>query len=295
MGSKARNSLYHSKSPMNRPLLLALTCLFTLTAYAVEIKGFSPDDSLVYKTIGDTELKLHIFYPEGHKVTDLRPGIVFFFGGGWNEGSPSQFFPQCEYLASRGMVALSAEYRVRYRNKTTPIECVKDAKSAVRWIRSNAAERGIDPDSILAAGASAGGHIAAATGTIEYFEEEGEDLSVSSRPSALVLFNPVLDVGPTGFQHERMKDYWEKISPIHSIHKNTPPTVLLLGTRDNVIPVPAAEEYKRRMEALGLRCDVYLYKDQTHGFFNYGKKYYEPTIRDMDRFLVSLGYLETLK
>jgi acetyl esterase/lipase len=92
-----------------------------------------------------------------------------------------------------------------------------------------------------------------------------------------------------------MKDYWEKISPIHSIHKNTPPTVLLLGTRDNVIPVPTAEEYKRRMEALGLRCDVYLYKDQTHGFFNYGKKYYEPTIRDMDRFLVSLGYLETLK
>ena len=280
---------------MKRRIITALTFLLTLTTYALEIKGFSPDESLVYKTIGDTELKLHIFYPEGHKVTDDRPGIVFFFGGGWNNGSPSQFFPQCEYLASRGMVAMSAEYRVKSRNKTTPKECVKDAKSAVRWIRSNSAKLGIDPAKILAGGGSAGGHIAAATGTSEYFEETGEDLDISSRPSALVLFNPVVDNGPSGFGHERMKDYWEEISPMHNIHKDTPPTVLLLGTRDRIIPVSTAQAYQRRMEALGLRCDVYLYKDQTHAFFNYGKEFYGPTIRDMDRFLVSLGYLDALK
>jgi len=45
-----------------------------------------------YKTIGeDVNLKLYIFNPDGHKVTDKTPAIVFFFGGGWNSGTPTQF------------------------------------------------------------------------------------------------------------------------------------------------------------------------------------------------------------
>src|SRR5210317_1899318 len=102
---------------------------------ALEIDGFKPDKEVVYKTIGDVELKLHIFNPEGHKASDESPAIVFFFGGGWMGGSPSQFYPHCDYLASRGMVAMSAEYRVKGKHKTSPKECVMDGKSAVRWIR----------------------------------------------------------------------------------------------------------------------------------------------------------------
>ena len=262
------------------------------SVHALKIEGFTPDESIVYKTIGEDELKLHVFYPENHnKKTDKRPAIVFFFGGGWVGGNPSQFFPHCQHLASRGMVAISAEYRIRSRHQTTPKECVKDGKSAIRWIRKNAPELGIDPNSIVAGGGSAGGHVAAATGTLKGFEEEGEDLSISSRPNALVLFNPVFDNGPGGYGHDRVKDYWEAFSPLHNINKNTPPTIVLAGTEDRYVPAETFKAFQRRMQATGLRSELHLYEGQQHGFFNRGRGFYEQPLMDMDRFLVSLGLL----
>lgn len=276
-----------------RGLLSACIMVLAARGHAVEIAGFSPDQSLVYKTVGETRLKLHIFNPEGHQASDKRPVIVFFFGGGWIGGSPSQFYPHCEYLASRGMVAISAEYRTQHPHGVSPQECVKDGKSAVRWIRRHAAELGIDPDKVLAGGGSAGGHVAAATGTTTAFEEEGEDLSTSAVPAALVLFNPVFDNGPEGYGHDRVKEYWKAISPMHNISGTTPPTIVFLGTRDKHVPVKVAREYKRLMEVNGRRCDLHLFEGQAHGFFNYAnREFYTKTIVEMDRFLGSLGYLE---
>ena len=125
-----------------------------------------------YKEASGAKLFLHVFNPEGHKTTDARPAIVFFFGGGWNGGTPKQFEPHCQYLARRGMVAITAEYRVKSRNKTSPFECVADGKSAVRFIRANAAKLGVDPKRVAAGGGSAGGHVAAATGNCPELEEQ---------------------------------------------------------------------------------------------------------------------------
>lgn len=252
-----------------------------------------PDETIVYKKLEDDELSLHLFYPENHQASDKRSGIVFFFGGGWNGGSPSQFYPHCQYLSSRGMVAMSAEYRVKSRNQTTPRECVMDGKSAVRWIRLNAKKLGIDPAKIAAGGGSAGGHVAAATGTVEAFEQAGEDGSVVSCPDALVLFNPVFDNGPKGYGHSRVKDYWKEISPLHNITSSVPPTVVFLGTKDQLIPVETAKRYQRLMEEKKRRCDLHLYQGQAHGFFNLskGRDFYVQTVFEMDRFLCSLGFL----
>ena len=254
-----------------------------------------PDTLLVYKTIGETELNLHVFNPEGLKPSDRRPAIVFFFGGGWKGGTPSQFYPHCAHLAERGMVAMAADYRVESRNHTTPKECVKDGKSAVRWMRQHAQELGIDPDRIAAGGGSAGGQVAAAAGTTTGLEEEGEDMNVSSRPNALVLFNPAFDNGPDGLAYDRVKDYWQEFSPLHNISESAPPTIVFLGTEDKLIPVATAEDYKRRMEQKGCRCDLHLYEGQGHGFFNFNRsrEYYDTTVAEMDRFLESLGYLES--
>lgn len=276
-------------------IIHAVVLLFicTLSAYTLEVEGFTPDKEVVYKTVGDVKLKLFVFTPPDCTPSDKRPAIVFFFGGGWNNGSPSQFYPHCEYLASRGMVAMAADYRVASRNKTTPRECVKDGKSAVRWIRRHAGELSIDPDKIAAGGGSAGGHVAAATGTLDAFNEAGEDLGVSCIPNALVLFNPVFDTGPDGYAYERVKDYWKEFSPFHNISRKTPPTIIFLGTKDQLIPVATAEEYKKCMEEKGIRCDLQLYPDQPHGFFNYkNKDNYRDTVIKMDRFLTSLGYLQ---
>ena len=276
-----------------------ITLLLAMSLHAEEgemkpITDTTPDTSVVYKTVDRTELKLHIFNPKDLKEGDKRPAIVFFFGGGWVNGTPSQFYPHCEHLASRGIVAMSAEYRIKSKHGTTPAECVKDGKSAIRWMRKNAAELGIDPDRIIAGGGSAGGHVAAAVATTEGFEEDGEDLSVSCRPQALVLFNPVYDNGPEGFGYSTVKDYWKQISPMHNISSNTPPTIVMFGTQDKHVSAGVAQEYKRLMEEKGRRCDLHLYEGQAHGFFNLGKsrEYYDKTVADMDSFLESLGYLK---
>src|ERR1700760_1649364 len=74
-----------------------------------------------YKEVDGTALKVWIFQP-GEKAAEgaKRAAIVFFFGGGWSNGSPSQFERQCRYLASRGMVALTADYRVETRQHVKP-------------------------------------------------------------------------------------------------------------------------------------------------------------------------------
>lgn len=291
---------------MNTPSLLLLLSLALVPAQeakkakknrapALQFDGASSE---IYKEASGTKLLLHIFTPPGHESAHKRPAIVFFFGGGWNGGTPKQFEPHARYLASRGMVALLADYRVKSRQGTTPFECVKDGKSAVRWIRTNAARLGIDPGRVAAAGGSAGGHVAAATGTVPGLEENGENLKISSRPNALVLFNPVFDNGPESYGYSRFKERFREISPIHNISKKTPPTIAFLGTKDKLIPVATAQKYKKLMEKEGRRCDLHLYEDQPHGFFNgptrKGKfnEYYLQTVTAMDRFLVSLGYIK---
>jgi acetyl esterase/lipase len=250
-------------------------------------------EGVVYKSVGDVNLRVHLFFPKDHLATDTRPAAVFYFGGGWNGGSVDQFKPHARYLASRGMVAAVADYRVKQRHGTSPFACVADAKSAVRWLRSNATRLGIHPDRIAAGGGSAGGHVAATTGVVPGLEEKGEDQAVSTKANALLLFNPVFDNGPGGYGHQRVKKRYLEISPLHNIQKGAPPTIVFLGTKDTLIPVATAESYAAKMKAVGSRCDLHLYKGQPHGFFNErNNKHYYLTVVEMDRFLESLGWLQ---
>jgi acetyl esterase/lipase len=250
-----------------------------------------------YKTTSDArkepvKLHLHVFTPNDNLGKNNRPAIVFFFGGGWMGGTPSQFYPQCRHLAQRGMVAISAEYRTAKPHGTTPAECVKDGKSALRYVRSNAKSLGIDPLRVAAGGGSAGGHVAAAIATLEGFNDPDDDSTVSAKPDALVLFNPVFDNGPTGYGHDRVKAYWESFSPLHNLSAQTPPAIVFLGTKDNLIPTATAEAFRDKMKKLGVRSELFLYEGQPHGFFNAkNAEHYEKTLAEADRFLTSLGFL----
>jgi acetyl esterase/lipase len=136
------------------------------------------------------------------------------------------------------MVAARADYRIKSKHDVTPKECVEDAKSAVRWIRQNAAKLGVDPDRIVAAGGSAGGHIAACTAFTPGLEADGEDIKISSKPNALVLFNPVLrfDNMPPLMQRIGNDEALGKaISPTLHLAKDSPPTLLLFGTADRLL------------------------------------------------------------
>lgn len=258
-----------------------------------------PDKTLAYKTVtgkdgAPIELKLQVFLPQGWQASDQRPAAVFFHGGGWHGGGPDHYYPQSRYLALRGMVAISVEYRTINRFGTSPKECVKDGKSAMRWVKAHAAELGIDPEQIVAGGGSAGGHIAAATALVRAFDEQDEDTSVSCIPKALLLFNPVFDNGPDGFAHELVQPYWKEISPIDHIDAQAPPAMVLLGTEDIYVPVETAKRFERQMKENGRRCDLHLYEGQKHGWYNLWVSRHamaEALIR-IDRFLTSLGYLD---
>lgn len=255
---------------------------------------FSPDETPVYKRVGDVELRMHVFKPAGWAASDRRGGIVFFFGGGWVSGSPTQFYSHCRRLADLGMVAMAAEYRVKNTHGTTPCECVADGKSAIRWVRSHAAALGIDPERVAAGGGSAGGHVAAATAFSKGFDDPADNLGVSCLPVALALFNPVSDNGPGEFGHEAVADRWEDFSPAHNIAAPAPPAILFLGTEDKLIPVATAERFRDRIRACGAACELHLYDGEGHGFFNYGdgaNPSYPDTVAKMVAFLKACGML----
>lgn len=296
--------------------LAAMALLLTVGPDSLEAQRPYPPEmegttSEVYRTVGDVELRMYLCNPEGHTADDRRPAIVFFFGGGWRAGSPQQFLPHCRYLAERGMVAAVADYRVASRHGVTADECVKDAKSAVRWLRANADRLGIDSDRIAAGGGSAGGHLAAATATLPAHDPDPD--GVSPVPNALVLFNPATvlapvdgDPMPTEEERERFEALTERfgappesMSPYHHLREGLPPTILFHGQADETVPHSTADRFCRGLREHRARCDFVSYHDQGHGFFNFGRgegeeknKWYEDTVSRMDGFLYSLEWLD---
>ncbi len=249
---------------------------------------------IVYKTTPQGELKLHVFSPKGEiQAAVLRPCAVFFFGGGWKSGSYLQFVPQAEYLASRGIIAISADYRILNVHKTPLDKAVEDAKSAIRWVRVHATELGIDPNKIIAIGGSAGGHLAACTAFVTAYDAESDDKTLSAKPNAMVLFNPAmniatllreLDTGDNLVTHEVA----EAITPNSFVSKDTPPAILFFGTADKL--KVGGDEYVTKAKALGLRVEMWSAADMPHGFFN-KEPWIQVTAKKMDEFLISLGYL----
>ncbi|MET3114305.1 acetyl esterase [Pedobacter sp. CG_S7] len=248
-----------------------------------------------YKKIDTVDLKLHLYYPQGYKKNKQYPAIIFFFGGGWNSGSINQFEQHARYFSSRGMISILADYRVFSRNKTSPFEAVKDARSALRYIKIHSKNLNIDSTKIVASGGSAGGHLAAACDLLNV-DEAGDDLAISTKPVALVLFNPVFDNGPGGYGYERIGEGYPEISPIHNIKIGAAPTILFFGTKDKFVPIETAKLYKSKIEAVGTKCDLFLFEGQGHGFFNYHKigknTYFLETLKEADHFLYSLGLIK---
>ena len=265
-------------------ILTAVLCASLAVAHGQE--------TMVYKKAGQRELHLFVEKPPAWKAADQRPAIVFFFGGGWVGGTPDQFLKQSQYLATRGMVGIRVEYRtIPNGDKGPPVVPCADAKSAMRYVRAHAAQLGIDPHRIAAAGGSAGGHLAAFTGMVKGQDDPKDDLTVSCKPDALVLFNPVFNNGPKQWGHERVGARYQEFSPAHNIAKDAPPTLVFLGDSDKLIPVSVLRDFEAGMKQAGARCDAHVYPNAGHGFFN-KDPHFTLTLRETDKFLASLGWLK---
>lgn len=243
-------------------------------------------NEVVFKKTPQGELKMDIFYPADWRVTDHRPAAVFFFGGGFRNGSTRQFYSKAAYLASRGMVAASAEYRISSKHNTTPKESFEDCRSAVRWMRAHAAEQGVDPDKIAAGGGSAGGTCAMALVAEQDFDSAADDKSVSARPSLMLLYNPAVDLGVlTGAKPE-----W---SPKNQLRAGQPPMVMFFGTEDP--HYLNAKPYFEKSAGMKNGVELYFAKGQKHGFFNDNPggdyTWHAATLYMTDSFLKRHGFL----
>lgn len=252
-----------------------------------------PKRVVVYKRVQDRELHLHIFEPEGFRVTDRRPCFIAIHGGGWTGGEPRRFYPFAAHFAKLGMVGISLEYRlINKKLGTTPFECVKDGRSAVRYVRRHAAELGLDPQKITVSGGSAGGHVAAATALFNGIDEPGEDTSVSSVPNALVLYFPVIDTSTEGYGNAKCGERWREISPVHQVKPGVPPTIVFHGTGDTTTPFKGAKAFDEAMRQAGNRCELIVHEGGKHGYLMFDRALFQESLKRSEQFLASLGFLK---
>jgi acetyl esterase len=257
-------------------------------------------ESHIYKTRGLKRLELTVFQPAYRESDKKLPAIIFFHGGGLRERHIWEFRPQSKYLVDRGMVAIVATYTVK-RHGRTIYESIADAKSAIRWIRDHADEFGIDANLIAAGGGSAGGYLAACSALIKGYDENHEDLSISSVPNALVLFNPRLVISVIGAPPLTKKELryksgrnLEEISPVHNVSLEAPPTIIFQGTADKNVSIQEAQWFCEEMDKYGNSCEVVLYEGREHGFFKYfsgTNPDFLSTMETTAKFLSKLGYI----
>lgn len=245
-----------------------------------------PTRKVVYKKIGERELRLHIFEPQGWKPTDRRAAFVAVHGGGWTSGEARRMYVYADHYARLGLVGVSVEYRLVTQAKTTsPVDCAKDGRSAVRYLKTHAEELGIDPEKIVVAGGSAGGHVAAGTALFDGIDDSQDDRDVSPSPAALVLYYPVIDTSSSGYGNVKCGDRWREISPLHRVRNGAPPTIVFHGTGDTVTPFVGAKAFDNAMEVSGNECELVVHDGGVHGYFLYDQKLFDQTVKRTDEFL----------
>jgi len=261
-------------------------------------KEVQPSRVVVYKHTGHNELQLHTFLPEGWKAGDKRPCFLAIHGGGWVAGTPKIMYCVTDYVARRGWVGLSVQYRLHRPDAgTTVFDSIRDVRSAVHYLRSHANELGIDPAKIVVGGRSAGGHLAASTVLFGAFDEphghdphrrEGRDHAADA-PAALVLFSPVIDTSADGYGKDVIGDRWRDVSPLHHVRGSLPPTIVLHGVRDSITPYVGAKAFVEAMQRAGNRCELVSHADGNHSYMMRTPELFEDAMAKTMAFLKAAG------
>ena len=228
-------------------------------------------------------LHLHLFQPRGN---GNGTAIVFFFGGGWRDGTTAAFADQARDVAAKGYTAILPDYRVSCRDGSTVADSVKDAQQAYGWVRTKVANFNVDPSHLVMAGGSAGGHLALTVSMLA---------SKKDKPAALILFNPAVDIVALAERLRTTPEAAASISPSVLPIAELPPTIIFHGQADTTVPIATVRAFCARAKAAGRVCELNEYAGQKHGFFH--SKARDPAIKASpydDTLAKSLAFLVKL-
>ncbi|MCX7012051.1 MAG: alpha/beta hydrolase [Candidatus Sumerlaeota bacterium] len=243
---------------------------FDMAAYLSQLSAQGKQrgyKEVVYKQTPQGELRIYFAMPADWSPNDKRPALVFFYGGGWSGGDVFSDGWVAEHFTKCGVVVGLVDYRVRNRQGVMLDKCAEDARSAVRWVRANCQDLGVDPECIIAGGGSAGGHIAGCTAVIDAPNADTDDLRVSCIPNGLILFYPVASLvdgsRAKAFQQMLGADLALKLSPARNVTRSWPPTVLFSGTSDRNL-ANGILLHNNAKEA-GVMVELYVEEGAGHG------------------------------
>ncbi len=220
-----------------------------------------------YGNAGNRPLLLDLYSPRDSDAA--VPAIVFIHGGAWKRGRKEDYRFYALHFARLGYVVASIEYRLS--GEATFPAAIHDAKAAVRFMRAESESMGVDPDRIGVAGGSAGGHLAMMIGySSDILELDGKSghPDVSSRVQCLVnLYGPTdltteyarnistSNKAVSDFfagTYEEQPDSYAAGSPLNYVTKDDPPTLILHGTVDTLVPINQADILASKLAELGV-------------------------------------------
>lgn len=233
---------------------------------------------VVFGSGGGRDLRCDVYTPED--VAPDAPAVLMIHGGGWRAGDRSSLRERSIALARHGFVCVASEYRLSGESRW-PAH-IHDTKAVIRWMRASAGDLGIDPDRIAAQGFSAGAHLAllaAATPGDPAFAGDGGNAEQSEELAAVVAVYPSVRFHlPTEKRtsgaspaealagDDVTADEARAAGPIEHVSSDFPPTMLLHGTLDKVIPPSASMRMYEALSAAGVTVDLRLYGGLPHGF-----------------------------
>lgn len=216
------------------------------------------------------DLKMDIIYPEASGKS--YPCIVWICGGAWLTMDRSAHLAYLSRLAAAGFAVASVEYRTSNEAKY-PAQ-LQDVKSAIRYLRANAARYRIDTERFGVMGESAGGFLASLAALVKDRKYDvGDYLEYSSEVQAACPWYPPTDASEFVYpspeaaaaQPESLlmgknvmlcRDEAYRNSPVYFVTKDAPPFLIIHGIKDRTVPFVQGEELHDRLEEAG--CDVSL-------------------------------------
>jgi acetyl esterase/lipase len=254
-------------------------------------------EDVVFGTGNGRDLRCDVYVPPGDETR--RGAVLLVHGGGWRRGEKSQLRGYGLRLGRSGYLCVATEYRL-VGESPWPAQ-VHDVKAALRWMRASADELGIDPRRIALQGHSAGAHIvlfAAGTPNVAPFEGEGGNAGVDTTVDAVIAAYP-----PTRFhfgerQHggvpiEALSDdptaeLAEEASPLNLAGPSFPPTMLVHGSEDKVVPVSASFVMYEALVRHQVPTELHVFAEAVHGFDAdpaFGRRTAELVVLFLERYL----------